>query len=117
MPRKKQDRNVERARQLRKQMSLPEVLLWNLLRHMDDPRFRRQHPLGRFVIDFYCAQAKVGIEVDGAAHDMGDRGRLDAERDAWLHEQGIEVVRIAATDVLASPEQVVDGIVRYCRSK
>ncbi len=96
-------------------MTLPEVLLWNLLRKSPDGiHIRRQEWIGNFVVDFYCAKAKVAIEVDGAAHDTGDRPRRDMQRDAWLNDQGIEVLRVPAKDVLRSPEVVAEGIVRYC---
>lgn len=97
-------------------MSLPEVLLWNLLRKSPNGiHFRRQEGIGPFVLDFYCAKAKVGIEIDGIAHDMGDRPAHDAGRDAWLREQGIEVLRIPAIDVLKSPEDIAETIVRLCK--
>ena len=116
MPRQKQTRNVSRARQLRREMTLPEILLWNLLRNNPDGvKFRRQHSLGDFILDFYCASAKICIEIDGIAHDMADRPVRDEARDAWLNEQGIEVVRIPASDVLKSPEDVAEAIVRHCQ--
>jgi len=97
-------------------MSLPEVLLWNLLRKSPDGvHFRRQEAVGSFVLDFYCAKAKVGIEIDGLAHDMSDRAERDKQRDFWLREQGIEVVRIPATEVLKSPEKIAETIVRQCK--
>jgi very-short-patch-repair endonuclease len=97
-------------------MSLPEVLLWNLLRKSPDGvHFRRQEAVGTFVLDFYCAKAKVGIEIDGLAHDMSDRAERDKQRDFWLREQGIEVVRIPATEVLKSPELIAETIVRHCK--
>ena len=97
-------------------MSLPEVLLWNLLRKSpDDVHFRRQEGMGDYVLDFYCAKAKVCIEVDGIAHDMGDRPVRDAIRDGWLTEQGIAVLRIPAEDVLKSPEDIALAILTYCR--
>ena len=97
-------------------MSLPEVLLWNLLRKSPDGvHFRRQERRGDFVLDFYCAKAKVCIEIDGIAHDMGDRPKRDALRDSWLKIQGIEVLRIPASDVLKLPEDIADAIVRFCR--
>ena len=95
-------------------MSLPEVLLWQQLRRQDEVKFRRQHPIGTYVLDFYCAQAKVCIEIDGVAHDMGDRPGRDEVRDEWLREQGIEVVRIPASDVLRSAENTAEALVRYC---
>ena len=96
-------------------MSLPEVLLWQILRRRSDgPKFRRQHPIGPYVLDFYVASLKLAIEIDGAAHDMGDRPERDEARDRWLASQGIEMLRIAATDVLADPAAVADSIVRLC---
>ena len=96
-------------------MSLPEVLLWRLLRsNLARVKIRRQHPLGPYVLDFYCAERKVAFEIDGIAHDMGDRPQRDAQREAWLKSQGIAVIRIPAGEVLRSPEDVADAIVRYC---
>ena len=99
-------------------MSLPEVLLWNLIRRKPDGvKFRRQHPLGDYVLDFYCAEAKICIEVDGIIHDMGDNPPHDAERDEWLREQGVEVLRIPASDALKSPEDIAEALVRYCQRR
>jgi very-short-patch-repair endonuclease len=118
MPRKRQERNVTKARQLRKSMSLPEVLLWKLLRGSPDGvRFRRQHPLGPYVLDFYCAEAKICIEIDGVAHDMGDRAQRDEIRDAWLGEQGVALVRIPTSEVLKSAHDVAAALVRRCREE
>jgi very-short-patch-repair endonuclease len=100
------------ARRLRSDMSLPEVLLWRQLRARPGGfKFRRQHPVGAFIADFYCDAADVIIEVDGIAHDMGDGPTHDAKRDAWLSRAGKRVVRIAARDVLVDPVAVVNSIV------
>jgi len=116
VPRPKATGNAARARQLRQQMSLPEVLLWNLLRKATDGVvFRRQHPVGLFVVDFYCARAKVCIEIDGQAHDMGDRSERDMERDHALRALGLDVLRIPAADVLKSPADIAEALVRYCK--
>lgn len=116
MPRKRIERNVARARELRDRLSLPEALLWRLLKGSPDGvHFRSQHPLDDYVLDFYCARARVAFEIDGYVHDMGDRPERDATRDAWLREQGIEVLRIPAAEVLKSPEDVAESIVRYCQ--
>ncbi len=118
MPRKMQGRNVPLARALRLQMSLPEVLLWQELRGAPDGvKFRRQHPIGHYVLDFYCANAKVCVEVDGFSHDTGDRPERDLLRDEWLDAQGINVLRIAASDVLKSPAEIAQAIVRHCLSR
>ena len=116
MQRSKQDRNVGLARRLRRGMTLPEVLLWRLLRQAPDGvKFRRQHPSGPLVLDFYCTEAKVCAEIDGHAHDTEGRPQRDERRDAWLAEQGIDVVRIPAREVLRSPEEVAERLVRFCR--
>lgn len=109
---------VQRARKLRKDMSLPEVLLWRLLKGQPQGvKFRRQHPSGELGIDFYCSDARLAIEVDGIAHVMGDRPERDARRDAWLQSEGIETMRIAARDVLKDAVGVADSIITYARSR
>jgi len=114
MPRAKQQRNVPRARALRSAMSLPEVLLWNRVRGHPTVKIRRQHPVGPYVLDFYCASANVCIEIDGIAHDMGERPTSDANRDAWLAAQGMHVVRIAARDVLEGADEVAAAVIALC---
>ncbi len=94
---------VERARSLRRSLTLPEVLLWRLLRRkaIDGLRFRRQHPLGPYVLDFYCPSARLCVEVDGrASHDLPSQTEHDLRRDVWLAEQRIRVLRIPAADIL-----------------
>ena len=96
-------------------MSLPEVKLWGELRRRPGGlRFRRQHPIGPYVLDFYCASAKLAVEVDGLAHDMGDRPERDRRRDEWLREQGITTLRLPAAEVLRDVGSVVQHIVRVC---
>ena len=103
---------VERGRKLRKGMSLPEVLLWNELRKRPSGlKFRRQHPAGYYVLDFFCAQAALCIEVDGAAHDAGDQPEFDARRSDWLSLHGITTLRINAADVLDNLGGVLEHIV------
>ena len=98
---------------MRRNLSLPEQLLWRLLRQVRrDLRFRRQHPIGPFVADFYCPAAKLVVEIDGAFHNYS---RLaDLRRDEYLSSLGLRVIRIPACDVLASPEAVADGLLRLC---
>ena len=115
MPRTKQPRNVAKARALRQNLSLPEVLLWRELRQQKEVSFRKQHSIEPYLLDFYCVKAKVCIEIDGIAHDMGNRLARDERRDIYLRERGIEVVRIAATEVLADPHSVAESLVRYCK--
>ena len=90
-----------RARDLRQTMSLPEVLLWRALRERPGGfKFRRQHPSGPYVADFYCHAARLIVEIDGEAHGRGDRPARDAARDAWFAARGLFTVRLAASDVL-----------------
>ena len=109
------DKAYKQARQLRRTMSLPETLLWQHLRRTK-PRIRRQHPLGHFVLDFYCAEAKLVIEIDGYAHDTGTRPERDQARARWLKQQGLGVLRIKADEVLRDPLGWADAIVRMCRA-
>jgi len=106
------------AKRLRRKMSLPEVLLWQILRKQPGYiKFRRQHPIGRYVLDFYVLELKLAIEIDGIAHDMGDRPDRDETRDQWIESQGVRMLRIAAKDVLANPVAVADSIVRLCTER
>jgi very-short-patch-repair endonuclease len=94
-------------------MTPPEIGLWLALRRNDAGlRFRRQHPAGGYVLDFYCAPALLAIEVDGEAHARGDRPARDAIRDAWLGSCGVRVLRYPARDVLAD----LDAVVRHILS-
>ena len=106
-------KSMQAARRLRRQLSLPELLLWRLLStSRRELRFRKQHAIGPFVADFYCPRAKLVIEVDGATHNY--RQESDGQRDAYLASLGLRVVRIPAADVLAAPEAVADAIFRLC---
>ncbi len=120
MARKKsvRDRNaaVLRARELRRRMSPPEAYLWQMLRTRPGGlKFRRQHPLDRCTGDFYCAAAKLVIELDGISHDMGDNPAREVRRDAWLREEGLSVIRFNADDVMKDVESVVTAIVLAAR--
>ena len=115
MARQTTKRTVAKARNLRREMSLPEVLLWRILRARPaELKFRRQHPAGPYVLDFYCPEAKLGFEIDGFAHNTGDRPARDVVRDRWLADQGITVIRTPAADVLKSPADVAETITATC---
>ncbi|WP_374543570.1 endonuclease domain-containing protein [Sphingorhabdus sp.] len=106
------------ARRLRREMTLPEVLLWRLLKGKPmGVKFRKQHPIKNHVVDFYCAEKRIAIEIDGIAHDMGDRPKRDVSRDTRLRALGIEVIRISAADVLRDVDGAADGIVRLCADR
>jgi very-short-patch-repair endonuclease len=93
---------VKRARALRRRMTLPEVLLWQALRggRAAGLRFRRQHPIGPYILDFFCPSARLAVEVDGATHDIAKQARRDERRDAWLAARNIRVLHVTAAEVL-----------------
>ena len=110
--------SMKLARKLRSEMSLPEVLLWDQLRHQPEGlKFRRQHPAGEYVLDFSCARARLAIEVDGRAHDSADAALRDANRSAFLRSRGIATTRIPAVAVLEDVGAVVIRIVEICRAR
>jgi very-short-patch-repair endonuclease len=89
-------------------MSKPERLLWGALRKKKlGLRFRKQHPAGPYVLDFYCDAVKLCVEIDGEAHDF--TVTRDAARDRWLAVQGVRTLRIPAREVLRN----LDGVVQF----
>jgi very-short-patch-repair endonuclease len=98
-----------RAKSLRRRMTPSERLLWYMLKG-DALRlhFRRQHPIGPFILDFYCASAKLGVEVDGPVHD--ETAGYDTRRDEWLAKEGIRVLRFTLDDLEQRPAWVVATI-------
>jgi very-short-patch-repair endonuclease len=92
---------VKRARGLRRDISLPEVLLWQALRRDQlGVGFRRQHSMGDYILDFCCPSARLAVEVDSEEHERDDRSDRDERRDAWLKGDGVHVMRISARDIL-----------------
>lgn len=106
------DRTRAFARDLRGKMTLPEVLLWKALkgRRLDGLHFRRQHPLGPYILDFYCDTAKLCVEIDGYSHGTGPHPRRDDRRDAWLRERNVTTLRISASLVLRDVDDAVATI-------
>ncbi|HEY7580056.1 MAG TPA: DUF559 domain-containing protein [Acetobacteraceae bacterium] len=100
---------LSHARALRRDATPAERLLWQGLRNrsVGGFKFRRHVPLGRYIADFYCAAAKLVVEVDGISHSDS---RGDAVRDAWMARQGIRVVRVANRDVLGNLEGTLIAI-------
>jgi len=93
-------------------MALPDIILWEQLRGKAlGAKFRRQHPIGPYVADFFCSAAKLVLEVDGEAHERGDRPERDRRRDLFLEENGYRVLRIAAADILRDLEAVRAAII------
>jgi very-short-patch-repair endonuclease len=110
---------ISNARRLRRKLSTPEARLWSRLRQRmpGKPAFRRQHPMGPYVLDFYCAKAHLAIEIDGISHDMGDRAQRDLRRDAWLEKRDVTVMRIAAAELMHDIDEAADAIVRMAAER
>jgi very-short-patch-repair endonuclease len=109
---------IDKARRLRRGMTLPEGLLWRELRKRPEGlKFRRQHPSGAYVLDFFCSDARLAIEVDGFAHDTGDRSERDGMRDAWFARIGIKTLRIPAQAVLEDLSAAVLHIITEARGR
>ena len=105
-------KQVKHARKLRQEMSLPEVLLWQALRRrLNGLKFRRQFPIGRMTADFACLDRRLIIEIDGQSHSFEEQAVRDGFRDDFLRNEGFEVMRIAARDVLDNLDGVIRGIV------
>jgi very-short-patch-repair endonuclease len=89
-----------------------ERLMWQLLRNRQrcNKKFRREHPLGVYTADFYCAEAKIVVEVDGVSHETSEAKRHDAARDSWMRQQGIRVLRFSCAKIENETKQVLKEI-------
>ena len=96
------------ARLLRKQQTPAEKLLWRWLRgrRFSGFKFRRQHPMGNYVLDFYCCEARFNIELDGGGHNDRAQELQDKRRDAFLKAQGILVLRFSNSSLLENADGV-----------
>jgi len=103
------DHARSRARSLRTSLTDAERRIWYRLRahRFYDVSFRRQFPVGRYVVDFVCLEARLIIEIDGGQHS---ESRQDSIRDAWLRSQGFEVLRFWNNDVLSNFDGVLESI-------
>ena len=105
---------VTRARRNRREMSLPEVLLWHELKTRPGGiKSPTQHPSGPFVLDIYCSGARLAIEIDGISHSTGDNPQRETLRNAFFARAGIDTLRIPASEVLADPVAVATSIVAF----
>ena len=115
-PPREKNETVLKARALRRNMTLPEGMLWlELRKRPGGVKFRRQHPIGNYIVDFYCPAVRLVVEVDGLSHEMGFRPERDTRRDLWLHGQGLHVTRFRAVDVLRDLNSVVLAILVAAR--
>ena len=120
MQRKHNKSIVPIARVLRKNMTKEEKHLWYDFLRSYPIRFSRQKVLGKYIADFYCAEAKIVIELDGSGHYTEEQIQYDEERTAFLEEYGLSVVRISNLDINKKFEGVchyIDDVVRQSLSR
>ena len=104
----------ERARQMRKEPTAGERLLWRHLRSRQlGVKFRRQHPIGPFIVDFYAPDVNLVIEVDGDSHADNGQAEYDSERDRYLKRLGLQVIRYPDGAVKSNIGNVLEDIVEF----
>jgi very-short-patch-repair endonuclease len=108
-----------RAKQMRQNMPDAEFRLWCELRNrgLDGLRFRRQQPIGPYIVDFFCPAAKLIVEVDGEQHALGAHPAADMQRDAWLEAEGYTVVRFWTNEVMHELDAVCAAILAASRGE
>ena len=101
----------ERAKYLRNHLTNTEMTLWGYLRtHPMGYKFRHQHPIGIYIVDFYCHACKLVIEADGNIHDLVSVRQADQERQRSLEADGLHVMRFTNTEILKNKEKVIEKI-------
>ncbi|PYI44441.1 MAG: hypothetical protein DME27_02430 [Verrucomicrobia bacterium] len=105
--------SVQQARRLRKGATDAEKRLWSRLRNrqIGNLKFRRQHPFGNRVVDFFCEEARLAIELDGSGHLTGRGQTSDLDREIELYEKGIRVLRFYNHDIFSNLKGVLDAII------
>jgi very-short-patch-repair endonuclease len=105
------------ARRMRREPTYAEAILWKSLRRVDLPagHFRRQAPIGPYVVDFLCQGARLVVEVDGEVHLDDAVAARDLVRDAWLKSRGYEILRVTNDEVIADVNLVTERIAAVAR--
>lgn len=98
----------QRAEDLRRKMTKTEKELWEVLKNkkLGGFKFRRQHPISKFILDFYCHEAKFGIEIDGKVHNSKSQKFYDDDRSEILREYGIKIIRFQNDEIIENIEEV-----------
>jgi len=109
-------RLTDLAKRLRKTSTDAERVLWRSLqgRQLDGLKFRRQHPIGPYVVDFACLERSVVVEIDGGQHAEEAQEAKDGVRDKWLQDEGFRALRFWNHEVLSNTEGVVEAIRAAC---
>jgi very-short-patch-repair endonuclease len=105
----------ENARNLRHRLTEAEALLWEKLRNrrLKGLKFRRQHPLDQFVVDFYCSDYQIAVELDGSIHDENEAQLYDAARTKKLEQSGINFIRFTNEEVLNDIHSVMRKLTEF----
>ena len=105
----------ERRRELRRNMTPAEARLWKYIRRrqIKGKKFRRQFSVGGYILDFYCPECKLAVELDGASHDSEFKQKYDKERTRFLNAAGIKVIRFKNIEILKNLDGVLREIERY----
>lgn len=105
---------IDQARELRNNQTPAEATLWRYLRHnqLGGFKFRRQHPAYGYILDFYCAKARLGIELDGGVHLNPEQVKMDYERTHDLRERKIEIIRFWNSEVINNINSVLEKIMK-----
>lgn len=100
-------------------MTPAEVTIWSKLKSKQllGYKFRRQHGIGKYIVDFYCVELKLVIETDGDVHGFGVQIKKDKEKQKYLENLGFIVKRYQNDDVLRNLNGVMDDLYRFCKSK
>lgn len=104
---------LQRSREMRHPLTSAEKTVWGMVRNNQlGYKIRRQHPIDRFIIDFYCPRVKLIIEIDGDSHSRMEQAKYDVERTAWLEGGGYSVMRFENDEVKENPSLVVEKILK-----
>ena len=107
----------ENAKALRQSSTEAEEKLWRELRNrkLNGLKFRRQHPIDKWIVDFYCHEKKLVIELDGSVHNEKEIAEYDAGREKDLKELGMNVIRFRNEEVMTNVESVLKSIAEFCK--
>jgi len=109
--------NKQFRKSLRNNLTSSEAILWNYLKHSKlGEKFRRQHGIENFVLDFYCPRLRLAIELDGASHDNPQKFYYDKNRDKFLETKQVRVLRIQSKDVYKNLDGVLKEIKKYLQT-
>lgn len=108
---------IEYAKALRKKMTPAEIILWDNLRNrkLANTKFRRQHPIERFIVDFYCPEKKLAIELDGEIHDDPNQKEYDIGRSAEIEKYDIKIIRFKNKDIIDDLDKTLKKIIELIK--